>query len=109
MLRRICAQIENFPPLHRSPGAKLRNSPIGGVLLTNADLDHVLGLLLLRESTSVLCVHATRSVRETLVCGLRFDGLLKSFCGVEWREPTQEFSRVILRDGSESSVRCRVT
>src|SRR5580700_2857901 len=42
------AQIEAFPSLHPDP-ASLRNSPIQGVLLTNADLDHVLGLFSLRE------------------------------------------------------------
>src|SRR5947209_5805958 len=41
-------QIENFPPLQPTAG-KMRESPIQAVLLTNADLDHTLGLLLLRE------------------------------------------------------------
>src|SRR2546421_9739251 len=42
------AQIENFPLLH-PPGDVKRGSPIQAVLLTNADLDHTLGLFLLRE------------------------------------------------------------
>ena len=41
-------QIEAFPPLHPRPSPP-RNTPIAGVLLTNADLDHTLGLLLLRQ------------------------------------------------------------
>src|SRR3954463_12602452 len=41
-------QIEAFPPLHPSAN-QMRGSPIQGVLLTNADLDHTLGMLLLRE------------------------------------------------------------
>ena len=40
-------QIECRPALH-SQGAN-RHSPITGVLLTNADIDHVVGLLLLRK------------------------------------------------------------
>src|ERR1700743_631504 len=44
----IRAQIENFPPLQPS-GDRARSSPIEAVLLTNADLDHTLGLMLLRE------------------------------------------------------------
>src|ERR1700744_1935542 len=44
----IRAQIESFRPLQPLEG-KNRNSPIEGVLLTNADLDHTLGLVLLRE------------------------------------------------------------
>jgi len=40
-------QIESVPELH--PRAGNRCSPISGVVLGSADLDHVLGLLLLRE------------------------------------------------------------
>src|ERR1044071_8026910 len=43
----IRAQIESFGSLQ--PAGSGRNSPIDGVLLTNADLDHSLGLMLLRE------------------------------------------------------------
>jgi pyrroloquinoline quinone biosynthesis protein B len=55
----IRAQIEGFPPLYpRQP----RHSPIKGILLTNGDLDHCLGLLSLRESYP-LVVYATERVR----------------------------------------------
>ncbi len=57
------AQIESTPELHPREG--LRQSPIAGVALANADLDHVLGLLLLRE-LQPLRVHATPSVRRIL-------------------------------------------
>jgi pyrroloquinoline quinone biosynthesis protein B len=40
-------QIEANPELH--PFGGIRTSPIAGVVLASADLDHVLGLLLLRE------------------------------------------------------------
>ena len=40
-------QIESTPALHPQGGN--RNSPIAGVLLINADIDHVVGLLSLRE------------------------------------------------------------
>ena len=56
-------QIETTPELH--PRAGLRQSPIAGAVLANADLDHVLGLLLLRE-LQPLRVHATASVRRIL-------------------------------------------
>ena len=42
----LAFQIEATPELH--PRA-LRDSPIAGVVLASADLDHVVGLLLLRE------------------------------------------------------------
>src|SRR5213592_288375 len=64
----IRAQIESFGPLHPSAG-KSRNSPIEGVLLTNADLDHTLGLMLLREGEQ-LRVHATSNVRRALTEGI---------------------------------------
>ncbi|MFI5315224.1 MAG: pyrroloquinoline quinone biosynthesis protein PqqB [Myxococcota bacterium] len=56
----IRAQIESFPPLW--PRAK-RHSPVSGILLTNGDLDHCLGLLSLRESHPI-SVYATASVRS---------------------------------------------
>src|SRR4051794_838487 len=62
------AQIENFPPLHPVAG-KIRASPIEAVLLTNADLDHTLGLLLLREGER-LPVHAPAEVRRALTDGI---------------------------------------
>jgi pyrroloquinoline quinone biosynthesis protein B len=51
-------QIESFTGLH--PRAA-RHSPIAGIVLTNGDLDHCLGLLSLRESYP-LSVYATASV-----------------------------------------------
>ena len=57
------AQVETTPQLHPRDG--LRQSPIAGVVLANADLDHVLGLLLLRE-LQPLRIHATASVRRIL-------------------------------------------
>ena len=56
-------QIEATPELHPQHG--MRHSPIAGIALANADLDHVLGLLLLRE-LQPLRIHATASVRRIL-------------------------------------------
>jgi len=56
------AQIEATPELQPRDG--IRQSPISGVVLANADLDHVLGLLLLRE-LQPLRVHATFSPKIT--------------------------------------------
>lgn len=53
-------QIEAFAPLHpRAP----RDTPIGAIVLTNGDLDHVVGLLSLRESQPlrVLCTERVRA------------------------------------------------
>jgi hypothetical protein len=44
----VRAQLEAFGPLWSQRGLP-RNSAVTTVLLTNADLDHTLGLILLRE------------------------------------------------------------
>ena len=59
------AQIESTPELQPSEGKEnaVRQSPIAGAILLNADIDHVLGLLLLRE-LQPLRVYATESIRK---------------------------------------------
>jgi pyrroloquinoline quinone biosynthesis protein B len=59
----VLRQIERFAPLH--PRAA-RDTGIGAIALTNGDLDHVVGLLSLRESQP-LVVLATERVRAGLV------------------------------------------
>ena len=98
----IRAQIENFPPLHPS-GNKLRNSPIEGVLLTNADLDHSLGLLLLREGEKVL-VHAAKPVQIALTQGISIAPTLHFFSGSEWIQPPSAPEPLPRRDGSASGM-----
>jgi pyrroloquinoline quinone biosynthesis protein B len=73
-------QIENTPELQPSP-ASLRNSPIAGVFLTNADLDHVLGLLLLRQQESPLIIYANSETRAALGW---IDNLWDRFCCIDW-------------------------
>jgi pyrroloquinoline quinone biosynthesis protein B len=78
----IRVQIESFPALHpRGP----RDSPIAGILLTNGDLDHCLGLLSLRESYPVT-VYATDRVRRGFTDGNALYRTLERFEGqVTWR------------------------
>lgn len=98
----IRAQIESFSPLQPSTD-KIRNSPIEGVLLTNADLDHTLGLLLLREGEK-LSIHATAAVRRSLSEGISLASTLECFCGAEWIEPSTKTQPLLLRDGSASGL-----
>jgi pyrroloquinoline quinone biosynthesis protein B len=51
--------------IHPDPAKGLRNTPVAGVILTSADLDHVLGLLLMREFTPVR-IYASSAVRSIL-------------------------------------------
>ena len=57
-------QIEAFPPLQ--PSLHSRETPIAAIVLTSADLDQVLGVILLRESQP-LRVYATRAIRKILI------------------------------------------
>jgi pyrroloquinoline quinone biosynthesis protein B len=81
----IGAQMDAFPALHPR---RERESRAAGVLLTNGDLDHVLGLTLLREGPR-LAVHATPAVRGSVEAS-GIGGLLEAFCGVDWREASGE-------------------
>lgn len=88
------AQIESFPALHPHG---LRDSPLQAVLLTDAELDHTLGLLLLREAGR-LEVHATAAVHETLCIGTALLHTLGAYTHVEWR-PVAPGREVSLADG----------
>ena len=68
-----------------------RNTPIAGVLLTNVDVDHALGLLLLRQQEKALIVYATDETRSALAW---LDRTLARFCGIEWRNVRSDFQRL---------------
>ncbi|HEX3758964.1 MAG TPA: pyrroloquinoline quinone biosynthesis protein PqqB [Kofleriaceae bacterium] len=58
----VRAQIDSFPALHPR---RLRDTPIGGVVLTNGDVDACLGLFILREDQP-LVVYASEAVERGL-------------------------------------------
>ena len=76
-------QIESSPQLHPGPG--LRETPVRGVLLTDAELDHTLGLLILREGTS-LEVFGTAPVLAALAEGFPVRQILRSYASFRWQE-----------------------
>ena len=76
-------QINENSELH--PASGQRHSPIKGVLLTNADVDHIAGLLNLRESQP-LAVYATPRVHSVLSGNSVFNVLNPQF--VDRRELT---------------------
>jgi len=78
----IRTQIADAPALHPTT---TRSSPIAAVLLTDAEIDHTLGLLLLREAGAVE-VHATAAVHDTLCRGTGVLSTLEAFARVTWRE-----------------------
>jgi pyrroloquinoline quinone biosynthesis protein B len=83
-------QIESTPRLQPQPKPS-RNTPIAGVLLTNADIDHALGLLLLRQQEKPLTVYATNQTRAALAW---LDRTLARFCGIEWHEVNSDFQQL---------------
>jgi len=100
------AQIEATPELHPREG--VRQSPIAGVALANADLDHVLGLLLLRE-LQPLRIHATGSVRRILREDNSMFGMLQRIPDqVVWAdlEVGKEFHLCNAR-GEDAGLRCQ--
>ena len=86
----LAHQIESAPslqPRHDPP----RNTPIAGVLLTNADIDHALGLFLLRQREEPLVVYARDETRTAIEW---LDDVLARFCGIEWRKISPDFQRL---------------
>jgi pyrroloquinoline quinone biosynthesis protein B len=65
------------------PGPEHRRTPVCGVLLTDAELDHTLGVLRLREARH-LRVLAPPAVLASLSEGLRFEEILEPYAGVTW-------------------------
>ena len=61
----IRQQIMSTPALHPQ-GDEIRHTPIKSAILTNADIDHSLGLLIMRESTAYH-VYSTTWIKEALV------------------------------------------
>jgi pyrroloquinoline quinone biosynthesis protein B len=90
-------------PLWPKPGDL--TAPIHGVLLTDAELDHTLGLLSLRQARE-LHVHGTAAVRVLLSqCGVL--PTLESYTVVHWHEvrPGERFT-LHYRHGAASPLWC---
>lgn len=105
------AQIEataELRPRKRRDDGTVRQSPIAGVVLANADLDHVLGLLLLRE-LQPLRVHATASVRRILTEDNSMFAMLNRVPDqLSWSDfkPGRAFP-LLTASGQDFGLRCR--
>jgi pyrroloquinoline quinone biosynthesis protein B len=86
-------QMEAESALRPSMACARRNTPIAGIILTSADLDQVLGLLLLREFQP-LTVYATALVRATLEANSFFRMLHRVPDQLTWVEilPHRQFA-----------------
>ena len=77
----VLGQIGATPELQ--PRGALRGSGIAAVALTDGQIDHAAGLLLLREGAR-LSIYSTALVRDDLMEGFPVLRLLDHFCGVDW-------------------------
>src|SRR6185295_11108676 len=96
-------QLASFDALH--PRAA-RACPVDGIVLTNGDLDHCLGLLVLRESQP-LTIYATSRVRDGFSQGNVLYRTLQRFPEqVTWRDvPLGEAIPLESHGGGESGLR----
>jgi pyrroloquinoline quinone biosynthesis protein B len=98
----VRTQFEAFPGLHPCDGERIlispqgtqacgpgtsrpsRTTPLQAVLFTDAELDHTLGLLQLREADALL-LYSTPAVQKTLSDGSGLLRTLARYCTVEWQ------------------------
>jgi pyrroloquinoline quinone biosynthesis protein B len=80
----------------------VRAPPIAGVFLTDAEIDHTAGLLLLRESTTPVRVFGDAGVERALRHAYPVLTILERYCGAEWE--TLESGRARPLEGSSLAV-----
>lgn len=102
----IRQQMLSFPELGPAEGQG-RGSRIAGCVLTDAELDHALGLLLLREGDPFR-IACTPVVRRWLNCYLTVEPILAHFAKPVWTElPADVPLDLTLPDGTPSGLRVR--
>lgn len=98
----IRQQIAATPELQPAHDAPLRSTPIRAVVLTNADVDHVAGLLSLRERQP-FAIYATTQVLATLEANSIFNVLDPALVPRRILPPAQELS-ICDADGHDTGV-----
>jgi pyrroloquinoline quinone biosynthesis protein B len=94
----LLRQLEDLP----ADRSGLRSNPIAGVVLTDGEIDHTAGLLLLRESSRPLRVYSTAEVRSALTANYPLMTMLERYCGVDWHELATDGTPTALADSSLS-------
>ena len=84
----IRAQIESFPPLQ--PARKIRDTGITSIVITDGQIDHATGLLILREHDKPWDIYCTKAVYEDMTTGYPIFNILEHFRGVHWNEVSTE-------------------
>jgi len=87
----ILAQVRATPALQ--PARSVRDTGIAAVLLMDAQVDHVTGLMMLREGPTIP-LYCSAPVWEDLQAGFPLARVLGYYCGVHWHElPVQHGDR----------------
>lgn len=76
----LLAQLAANPEMQ--PARRARDTGIAAVLIIDAQIDHVTGLLMLRERGAPLPLYATKPVWQDLTSGLPIGPILSHYCGV---------------------------
>lgn len=101
----IRSQIDAFPPLW--PQSGVRHTPIQGIVLSDAELDHTLGLISLREARH-LRIYTTEWVYTALNQWNALLPTLRAYCTVEWQPVRlQEVMPLYQSDRVDSGLRCQ--
>ncbi len=88
----ILTQIRDTPDLQ--PARAVRDSGIAAVLLMDAQIDHVTGLIMLRERGSKLPLLATPEVFSDISSGFPITDILSHYCGVATTELPSDGSTI---------------
>jgi pyrroloquinoline quinone biosynthesis protein B len=75
---------QQLAELPSEPNGQLRDSRVAGILLTDAEIDHTAGLLLMRESNAPLQIYSSEQVRQALTVDYPVLTMLDRYCGVRW-------------------------
>ncbi len=102
----IGEQIRRHPQLH--PRCGPRDTPIKAVVLMDAQIDHVTGLLGLREGPCIE-LYATRCVFEDLTSGLPLLDVLQHYCGTRWHMLAVDGGRTCFEFEIEAAPGLRLT
>lgn len=80
----IKKQLDDFPALQ--PAREVRDTAITAIVITDAQIDHVTGMLTLREHNKPWEVYTTKAVYEDLTTGFPVFNILGHFRGINHHE-----------------------
>jgi pyrroloquinoline quinone biosynthesis protein B len=91
---------QQFAELPGDRTSDLRVTPVAGIVLTDAEIDHTAGLLLMRESHVPLQIYSSEAVRLALTDHYPVLTMLDHYCGVRWSR-LDPGDKIVLGDSLE--------